>query len=188
MTITQLPAFILPVLLCVASYGQSERTTELKSDTQHCRSVTAELAHMSQGNASGRQVGIAPDEGAVMAAQKRVRQAFRERGFDDCAATQVTVLAWRELRMKQPQGHLNEDALVKLAEDGYGGLKVVSIPSGADIRVDGLQWDKPTDTDSWTHVGNRTVILSLNGYKDSVGEVNVLPGKVVEYKQKLSRK
>ena len=124
----------------------------------------------------------------VTAAQKRVQQAYRKRGFDDCAATQATVLAWQELRMKQPQGHLNEDALVELAEDGYGRLRVGSIPAGAAIRVDGRLWDKPTDTDSWTHVGKRTVILSLNGYKDSVGQVEVLPEKVVMYNAKLSRK
>jgi hypothetical protein len=184
----QVPAFILPLLLCVVSHGQSVRTGELKGDTQHCRNVTTELAHMSQENTSAHQVTVAADVDTVTAAQKRIQEAYRKRGFDDCAATQVTVLAWQELRMKQPRGHLNEDALVKLAEDGYGGLGVVSIPAGAAIRVDGRLWDKPTDTDSWTHVGKRTVTLSLNGYKDSVGEVEVLNEKVVVYKSKLSRK
>lgn len=64
----------------------------------------------------------------------------------------------------------------------------MSIPAGAVIKVDGKPWDKPTNTEGWTHAGTRTITLSLNGYEDFEGKKTVVAARIVEFKGMLVKK
>jgi hypothetical protein len=179
------------VCLLTASFmaqGQTAKAAIETVDNRPCRSVKSQMSYASQEDPSLNAHLAGEDFATLVTAQKRLQSAYEKRGLDSCDSTEATVLAWRYIRARQPNGHLDEDALVKFAGEGFGGLKIVSTPPGAAIRVDSKPWDRPTNTMSWTRVGTRTITLSRDGYEDSQGEQVVVAGTVVEYQRKLLKK
>jgi hypothetical protein len=188
MTLGQISLLIGFCIVSLRCYGQNAKTAIDIARDRNCESVRTAANHVSEKEPTIDRVIVHRDLKTLIDAQKRIKQVYAERGFDDCTSMQVTALAWKELRMNQPRGKLNEDSLVKLANDGFGGLKIISVPAGAAIKVDGKQWDQPTNTASWTHVGKRKIELLLQGYEDSEGVKEVIAGAAVEYRAKLEKK
>ena len=181
----------LVIALSVASIACRAQTVKPAIDLardHNCESVGKAANYVSEKEHLVDQATVHADLDTLVAARRRVQETYAAKGFDNCASTRVTVLAWKEMRKDQPRGKLNEDTLVKLANEGFGGLKITSVPPGAAIKVDGKSWDDPTNTASWTHIGTRIIELSLRGYEDSKGEKKVTAGTTVEYKAKLSKK
>jgi hypothetical protein len=181
-------SFVMAVLCALGGHAQEMNSATATKKPNPCGSVKSEMTYVAEGEPSINSSIASRDLETITVAQQRVKQEYAKRGFDDCAAMEATALAWRDLRLSQPKGQLEEGAIVKLANEGFGGLKITSVPAGASIRVDGKSWDQPTNTTSWTHVGKRIITLSLAGYQDSTGEEVVRPGASVEYHKKLVKK
>jgi hypothetical protein len=161
-----------------------------KADTraeQPCRSTKVLLADVSNADPAINQKTINEDRGTIVSAQKEVRKYYASRGFDACAGDEATALAWRDFRRSKPTGTLDKAMLIQQASEGFGGLRIFSDPPGATIWVDDKRWERPTNYGGLTHVGKRTIVLSLSGYKNSEGEKEVVAGQWVEFRKKLEK-
>ena len=110
----------------VRLYGQGMSPAIVVTHDRPCDSVQKAVQHASQVDPPVDEPTVSSDLATVRSAQKRVKETYAKRGFDDCASNEATALAWKEMRTVQPRGHLDENALVMLANDGFGGLKITA--------------------------------------------------------------
>jgi hypothetical protein len=177
-------SMISPVLLVLLSYGQFINM----ADEEPCRSVEKAVGYVARSEPRLSDQIMTQDLGAIRTAQKHVREYYAKRGIDKCAADAATALAWKDMRLRQPRGKLDESVLVEQASEGFGGLKILSIPAGAVIKVDGKLWGKPTNTEVWMHAGTRMITLSLDGYEDLEGKKTVVAASIVQFKGTMMKK
>jgi hypothetical protein len=93
-----------------------------------CISIKSQLTEVSAGERPVSSELAREDFATIETAQKRLQRTYEKRGLSDCDSTEVTVMAWKEIRATRPRGRLDEDTLFKFANDGFGGLKILSDP------------------------------------------------------------
>jgi len=143
---------------------------------------------VSQANPKVNEDTVKADLAVIEKAQKSLDEHYGSKGFGPCDVDRATELTWVELRQANAHRAFTTGDFIQKAGEEWGGLKIKSIPAGAQIWVDEAPWAKPTDAQDLTHEGRRVIRLHLDDYEDSKGEIDVTAGQWVEYKKTLKKK
>jgi PEGA domain len=182
---------IAVAVLCSGAWCQTATTeNETSSRKSLCIAETDKakrdiLSNTAQSDKKTRPV--TGDWSVLVNAQPKLRSRFPE-SFGNSDIQQVECQAWADYRKQYPNGHLDLDSFAKYAAENYGGLKVHSKPAGAEIAVDNLPWDGPTNAQNMCRVGTRHVRLSKPGYYDAVGDADVKQGQWAIFERDLKEK
>jgi hypothetical protein len=121
-------------------------------------------------------------------AVRKIQDKLKGQGVTE---DQVRALC-RTARPQYSSGGLNTvpdiDKFTEFVVTHYGFLSVRSDPIGAHISVDGRGWEGETNQESGTEVGWKTVKLTMPGYSEETGTVQVRAGQVADFYRKLKKK
>lgn len=71
--------------------------------------------------------------------------------------------------------------------EDFGGIKIVTNPEGAQVKIDDKSWDDSTDCSAFTHSGTRIVWIRKTGYKPVTRTVIVPAGDWVSLEVTLEK-
>jgi PEGA domain len=144
-----------------------------------------------------QQVTLARDRQVVATAYPAIERKLVARGFTDDEAKTITVLSWQQIRLgPDPDSStkvdhnspLSKDDLFQFATVKFGGLVILSSPKGAAVWVDGKQLDGKTNLRLLAPVQRHRIALSLSGYEDESGEVEVKPATLLTFTRHLRKR
>lgn len=182
---------IVPVILIFTQASGPDSITKgnkanlnLQADTTKVVSNTEEQSSDSP-NSTAQQDG---DRKAAIDAEMRPR--LLQHGFTDQQIDKIFDLALAEAQQRAssasqpssaPNAGISPDVRIDPGEyrasvEDFGGIKIVTNPEGARVKIDDKSWDDPTDCSALTHSGTRTIWLKKAGYKPVTRTVIVPAG------------
>jgi hypothetical protein len=149
--------------------------------------IVASLSHAAQQGLEVNKDRIDEDTKFVAGVSPKIRDKFKAEGVADDQIRALLDTAWRDYLSAKPNAVVDPDKFVQFVTDGYGFLSITTEPSGADIWVDGKQWEGETNQISGTKVGKRSVKVRKAGYEEETDTLEVRPGRLCEFYKKLKK-
>ena len=146
-------------IVVVAVLGADERAVLVRLGSQ---------PNLAQSNIAAQDAAMIQSS---MEQDPDVQRVLRRLSASEDAQMDAAAAAWGSARAKQRAGAANAP-LQKIsfiqALELLGKLRVISMPDGGIVTVDGYRWLNPTEANGWAEQGRRTVVVTKDTMKATV--------------------